>query len=76
MSLVKEVVGIRDLHSGIEEKYPDAYISMGITAENLARDYSISRIEQEEFALNSHKKALSAQSNDMLTNEIMPINSP
>jgi len=76
MSLVKRGGWNRDLHSGIEEKYPDAYISMGITAENLARDYSISRIEQEEFALNSHRKALSAQSNGLLTNEIIPVNSP
>ena len=35
----------------IEAEYPDAYISMGLTAENLANDYSISRLEQEEFAL-------------------------
>ena len=76
MSLVKRGGWNRDLHSGIEEKYPDAYISMGLTAENLARDYSISRIEQEEFALSSHQKALSAQSKDLLTNEIIPVKSP
>ena len=44
---------------------------MGLTAENLAKDYSISRLEQEEFALHSHNKALSAQSNGLLTNEIV-----
>ena len=46
---------------------------MGLTAENLAKDYSISRLEQEEFALHSHNKALSAQSNGLLTDEIVGI---
>ena len=71
MSLVKRGGWNRDLHPGIESKFPDAYISMGLTAENLAKDYSISRLEQEEFALHSHNKALSAQSNGLLTNEIV-----
>ena len=73
MSLVKRGGWNRDLHPKIEEIYPDAYISMGLTAENLARDYSISRDEQEIFALNSHNKALSAQSKGLLTEEIIPI---
>ena len=73
MSLVKRGGWNRDLHPKIEEKYPDAYISMGLTAENLARDYSISRDEQELFALNSHNKALSAQSKGLLTEEIIPV---
>ena len=76
MSLVKRGGWNRDLHPGIEAEYPDAYISMGLTAENLANDYSISRLEQEEFALGSHRKALSAQSKGSLTNEIVPVNSP
>ena len=76
MSLVKRGGWNRDLHPGIEAEYPDAYISMGLTAENLANDYSISRLEQEEFALGSHQKALSAQSKGLLTNEITPVGSP
>ena len=76
MSLVKRGGWNRDLHPGIEAKYPDAYISMGLTAENLANDYSISRLEQEKFALGSHQKALSAQSKGLLTNEIVPVKSP
>lgn len=76
MSLVKRGGWNRDLHHGIEAEYPDAYISMGLTAENLANDYSISRLEQEEFALGSHQKALSAQSKGLLTNEITPVRSP
>ena len=76
MSLVKRGGWNRDLHSGIEAEYPDAYISMGLTAENLANDYAISRLEQEEFALGSHQKALSAQSKGLLTKEIIPVKSP
>ena len=76
MSLVKRGGWNRDLHPAIESDYPDAYISMGLTAENLANDYSISRLEQEEFALRSHQKAISAQSKGMLTKEIVPIKSP
>ena len=76
MSLVKRGGWNRDLHPAIESDYPDAYISMGLTAENLANDYSISRLEQEEFALRSHQKAISAQSKGMLTKEIVPVKSP
>lgn len=75
MSLVKRGGWNRDLHPVIESDYPDAYISMGLTAENLANDYSISRLEQEEFALRSHQKAISAQSKGMLTKEIVPVKS-
>ena len=75
MSLVKRGGWNRDLHPGIESKFPDAYISMGLTAENLANDYSISRTEQEEFALHIHNKALSAQSNGLLTKEIVAVKS-
>ena len=44
----------------IAEHYPEAYCSMGITAENLAKDYKITRREQDEFAYNSHQKAAAA----------------
>ena len=40
--------------------YPDAYLTMGLTAENLARKYAISREEQDEFSLRSHQRALAA----------------
>ena len=45
-----------DFHPELAEQ--EFYIGMGETAENLANDLSISRDEQEEFAINSHKKAL------------------
>ena len=49
------------------------YIGMGETAENLAQELSISREDQENFAINSHKKALKAQLDGRFDNEIVPI---
>src|SRR5579864_4307586 len=40
--------------------YPDAYLSMGLTAERLAKRFGITRQQADEFSLNSHKKALAA----------------
>lgn len=57
----------------IFEKYPQAYISMGETAENLAKQYDIARTEQEEFAVGSHQKAAAAASDGKFADEIVPI---
>jgi len=58
---------------GLIEIMPDAYISMGETAENVANRYQISRAAQEEFATNSHRKAAAAQAAGKFTAEIVPI---
>ena len=63
----------RSPHPGLEQSYPEAYISMGITAENLANSHSIGRPEQEEFAALSHKKAIRAQEQGLLEEEIVSI---
>jgi len=55
------------------ETMPQAYMSMGETAENVGREYEISRQQQEEFALASQQKAATAQSDGKLSNEIVPI---
>jgi len=55
------------------EKYPQAYIGMGETAENLANKYDIARADQEEFAVASHKKAAAAAENGKFDDEIVPI---
>ncbi len=55
------------------EKFPAAYISMGETAENLAKKYQIRREEQEEFAVNSHHKAAAAAEAGKFDDEIVPI---
>ena len=48
-------------YSDEEKQNPHLYLSMGITAENVAKKYNISRIEQQEFSLESHRKANEAQ---------------
>ena len=55
------------------QRYPQAYMSMGETAENLAQKYNISRIDQEAFALLSQQKAYMAQQQGLLSDEIIPI---
>ena len=60
-------------HPELEKSYPEAYINMGITAENVAEKYSIDRVRQEEFALESHKKSALAQQKGYLNTEICPI---
>ena len=60
-----------DFHPELAEQ--EFYIGMGETAENLANDLNISREEQEEFAISSHKKALGAIEEGNFKNEIIPI---
>jgi acetyl-CoA acetyltransferase family protein len=52
---------------------PEAYISMGITAENLAKKYNISRQEQDEFAFASHQKAVKSIKDGLFKNEIVTV---
>ncbi len=59
-----------------ELKEKDFYISMGDTAENLARELEISREEQEDFALQSHEKALAAWKAGDFSREVLPIDLP
>jgi acetyl-CoA acyltransferase len=55
------------------ERYPEAYESMGITAENVAEMYKQKRKTLEEFALSSHMKAAAAQQSGKLAEEIIVI---
>ncbi len=55
------------------EHYPDAYLSMGLTAERLAQRFGITRQECDEFALASHKKALAAIDAGRFDDEIVPV---
>lgn len=60
-------------HPGLTESYPQAYINMGETAENVAQEFNISRSEQEEFALVSHQRASKAFSSGNFDDEIVAI---
>jgi acetyl-CoA acyltransferase len=55
----------------LEKKQIDLFISMGMTAENVAKRYNVSRQQQDEFALMSQQKAANAQKNGLFT-EIVP----
>lgn len=52
---------------------PNAYISMGLTAENVAREFGIGRERQDKFALASHMKAISARERGKFEAELVPI---
>ena len=56
-----------------EGENPNVYFSMGITAENIAKKYNLTRKEQQEFAISSHQKAFNAQSKGNFDNEITAI---
>jgi len=60
-----------DFHPELAEQ--EFYIGMGETAENLANDLNITRSEQEDFAISSHKKALKAYEMDKFSNEIVSV---
>jgi acetyl-CoA acyltransferase len=52
---------------------PDAYLNMGLTAENVARKYGVTREQADEFSLASHKKALAAIAAGKFNDEIVPV---
>src|ERR1051325_5329074 len=55
------------------EQYPDVYLSTGLVAENHARESSISREEQDAFALRSHQRAIAAINSGRFADEITPL---
>lgn len=60
-------------HPALAADYEEAYMSMGVTAENLADKYDISRQRQEELTVISHQRASDARQSGRLTDEIIPI---
>ena len=57
-------------HPEILKNQPNVYLSMGLTAENVAKKFNISRKEQQDFAIQSHTKAFKAQSTNAFDEEI------
>ncbi len=73
MSLVP-VMGYKTaLNYTIANEHPTYYTSMGLTAEEVSKDYGISREAQDEFAFNSHVKAAKAIAEGKFKDEIVPI---
>jgi acetyl-CoA acyltransferase len=57
----------------LAEHYPAALMTMGLTAERVARHYSVSREDQDAFALASHRKAVAAQAQGRFSDELIPV---
>ncbi|PSR03312.1 MAG: acetyl-CoA C-acyltransferase, partial [Bacteroidetes bacterium SW_11_45_7] len=73
MSLVP-TVGWRTVPNyQVAREHPDYYIGMGLTAEEVGQQYGISREQQDEFAYNSHQKAINAIEKGRFKDEILPI---
>lgn len=73
MSLVPTTGYKTALNYDIATEHPDYYIGMGLTAEQVAQKYGISREEQDEFAYQSHRKALNAQKEGYFDSGMVPI---
>lgn len=58
----------------LSETYPDYYLNMGLTAENVAKKYDITREQADEFSLRSHQKAAAAIAEGKFAEEIVPLN--
>ena len=57
----------------LAENAPEVYMGMGLTAEQVATEYKVSRAEQDEFAYKSHMKAMAAMENGRFKDEIVPL---
>ena len=61
------------LQAGNAEGFPQAYMAMGVTAENVADKYDITREEMDRYALNSHRRAVRAGQDGIFAGEIIPV---
>jgi acetyl-CoA acyltransferase len=57
----------------VAKEHPDYYWGMGLTAEAVAKDFKVSREEQDKFAFTSHQRAINAIKNGLFKDEIVPI---
>ncbi len=73
MSMVPMGGYIPELNLKLAAEFPEAYCPMGITAENVASRYGITREAQDEFAYNSHMKAVKAIESGVYKEQIVPI---
>jgi acetyl-CoA acyltransferase len=73
MSMVPVMGWKTALNYEIAHTNPNYYLSMGLTAEQVAQDYKISREDQDMFSFQSHQKALAAQKAGLFDDDIVPI---
>ncbi len=74
ISLVDSTIGWRFVNPAFPSEYPP--LSMGETAENLAEKYRLTRSDQDEFALISHRKAVEAGVQGRFRDEMVPVKTP
>lgn len=76
--LINNSVGIElcGMPGKMSTEFTQSYIPMGLTAENLAKQYNISREDQDAFALRSHQRALAAIDGGVFAREIVPVTLP
>ena len=73
MSMVPMMGYKSALNYTISKEHPDYYLNMGLTAEELAKEYNITREMSDEFSLNSHQKAINAIEKGFFKDEIVSI---
>ncbi|QNH61865.1 acetyl-CoA C-acyltransferase [Hymenobacter sediminicola] len=73
MSLVPTVGWKTVPNYNLAQKHPDYYLGMGLTAEAVAQDYGITREDQDQFAYNSHQKAIKAIQEGKFKDQIVPV---
>ena len=73
MSMVPMGGNKTTVHPGVVAEQPELYISMGLTAENVAHRFEVSRADQDAFSLRSHERAAAAQDSGKFKDEIVPI---
>ncbi|PAU95881.1 acetyl-CoA C-acyltransferase [Aliifodinibius salipaludis] len=73
MSLVPMGGYVSRLNADLVDNYPEIYINMGLTAENVADKYDVSREDQDAFAYRSHQRALKAWDEGYFEDQIVPI---
>ncbi|MCS6832628.1 MAG: acetyl-CoA C-acyltransferase, partial [Flammeovirgaceae bacterium] len=73
MSLVPMMGYKTALNYQIAQSHPEYFLNMGLTAEELAKEYSITREQSDEFSLRSHEKALAAIKEGKFKDEIVPV---
>ena len=73
MSMIPMGGGRVSLNPRVVAEFPDAYLPMGNTAENVARRFNVSRADQDAFALASHEKAVRAWEQGTFAAEVVPV---
>ena len=74
MSMIPMGGNVLRPNPALVDRYPDYYLNMGLTAENLARKYEITREQADAFSLASHQKAIAAIAAGKFKDEIVPMN--